>query len=735
VSRAALRPVAMAQPDIEMRNMTRPTPAFLAVALLAVSTVAAQEPPPDQAAPTETESASPSETPSFGAQVEQVIVDTVVVDKKGMPVRGLKQDDFEVSEEGVPQKIVSFEAIELPDEPLPEPPPPPPVSVNTGPTEEHGRTFVIVFDDVHMTPWKAAPARVAVATFLREATREGDRVALVSTSGDTWWSARMEEGRDQLIGLVKRLEGRLIPDTSMDRLTDWEALRIHLYNDSMAYTRVLRRFSTYNATFQRHLDNDIIGQESVEDPYITQLAAEGYYRLTARLRTTLTTLQRVVNGVRDVTGRKSVILVSEGFVYDPFQKEFQRLKEDARRANAVIYFVNSRGLEGMPDHLTAEFGGVLDSRDVGMAFVDAVDAVAGAEDVSTSSGGFVVRNTNDLENGIQRIARESQAYYLLGYVSTDPKRDGKFREIKVELKNGKGLKVRARKGYYAPTESGEVPVPTKAGVDPAIQTALDSPWSQNGIPLRMTHYVGDERTPGKAVVLVATEVDVRGFDLAETDGRFQDTLEFLLVVAHRESGEFFRVDQSVVMDMLPETRDRLFRTWYPIVRDFELRQGDYQAKIVVRDKRSGEVGSVVHDFTVGGLQSFRVSTPVISDTLATERPVLGAPGARLAVLARRQFQTGSALYCQIDVFGAEKDPSGMPQVLQGYKVRRADGSVFTSADATEIRPTSLGELSRVSGFSLQGASPGDYELVMDVSDRLSGRNVELKEPFTVVPAS
>jgi hypothetical protein len=230
-------------------------------------------------------------------------------------------------------------------------------------------------------------------------------------------------------------------------------------------------------------------------------------------------------------------------------------------------------------------------------------------------------------------------------------------------------------------------------------------------------------------------VDLRGFDLEEKDGRFQDTLEFLLVVAHRETGEFYRVDQSVVMDMLPETRDRVFQTWYPIVRDFELRQGDYQAKIVVRDKQSGRVGSVVHDFTVTGLQHFRVSTPVISDTLATERPVLGAPGARLAVLAHRQFQAGSSVYCQIDVFGAEKDNSGMPQVLQSYQVRRADGSVFTAAAATEIRPTSLGELSRVSGFSLRGASPGDYELVMSVRDRLSGRHVELKEPFSVVPAS
>ena len=56
----------------------------------------------------------------------------------------------------------------------------------------------------------------------------------------------------------------------------------------------------------------------------------------------------------------------------------------------------------------------------------------------------------DLDRGIERIGRETRIYYLLGYNSTNTARDGKFRKIEVELKEGKDLKVRARKGYYAP---------------------------------------------------------------------------------------------------------------------------------------------------------------------------------------------------------------------------------------------------------------------------------------------
>ena len=714
--------------------MTCARAALTLAVLAAAAALAAQDTPPPPS--DEPQAAPAAQAPTFPAKIEQVVVDVVVTDKKGTPIRGLKQEDFAVFEDDVRQNVVSFEAVELPEEVPAEPPSPTRVSVNTNVGQQSGRTFVLVFDDLHMAPWKASQSKAAVASFLNQAVREGDRVSLVSTSGETWWSTRMLSGRDKLVDLVKHLEGRYIPEASMDRISDWEALQIHMYRDPQAYARVLRRFQTYNAAFARRREGDVLRQEMIEDPYITQRAAETYYKASERLRNTLGTLERVLNGLVGVKGRKSVILVSEGFIYDPNRDWFRRVNEASLRANAAIYFVNSRGLEGMPAELTAEFGGVLPPMDVGMAFVETVDAVAGAEETATSSGGFVVRNTNDLASGIQRIGRETQAYYLLGYIPTNASRDGEFREIEVKLANGRGRRVRARKGYYAPTQTGDSASEHRGDVDPVIQAALDSPWMEAGIPLRMTHYVGAERALDKAVVLVAIEVDIHGLDLEETDGRFGGNFDFLLVVAHRQTGEFFRYDQSVVMNIKPETRERLERFWYPIVRDFDLGEGDYQAKIVVRDKRSGKVGTVTHQFEVPALDTLRVSTPVLSDTLATETGVPGAPGARLEVMVRRDFPVGSTVYCQIDIFGAKKDPqSGMPRVAQGYLAKRTDGTVFTFGELSEIRPTSLGDLSRTSAFSLEGAQPGDYEIVMTVRDELSGQTVELVEPFRVVPAS
>jgi hypothetical protein len=67
-----------------------------------------------------------------------------------------------------------------------------------------------------------------------------------------------------------------------------------------------------------------------------------------------------------------------------------------------------------------------------------------------------------------------------------------------------------------------------------------------------------------------------------------------------------------------------------------------------------------------------------------------------------------------------------------YEVRRSDGTLYTNEGRSLILPTPEAALSRIIGFPLEAAPPGEYELVMSVKDELSGRTVDLREPFTVV---
>jgi VWFA-related protein len=600
------------------------------------------------------------------------------------------------------------------------------VSSNTAPELQTGRTFVIVFDDIHLSPFQAQRAKSAVVQFLEKGVREADRVTLVATGGGAWWSTRMEAGRPELLEMVKRLEGRHIPDRSPERMTDYEAMRIHVFHDKQVEDRVSRRFETYGVAGgmgRRESQFDEV------DPLVRSRAADVYFQSVSRNRITLQILERILGSLESAKGRKSMILVSEGFIYDPNLDEFKKVVQASRRSNVAIYFVDTRGLEGVPFFASAEYGPAIDTQDIGAALTDSLQAGEGSESLASDSGGFTVKNTNDLSKGIQRIADESRNYYLLGYNPSNAALDGRFRKIEVKVAR-KGVKVRARRGYYAPLAGGRKPEP-KSGPDPAIQAALDSPFERDEVPMHMTSYVFDETLLGKASVLVATEVDVREFGFEEKEGKFQDTLEFLLVVAHRESGEFFRYDQKIEMNLQPSTRDRLSANGFPIVRDFELAPGGYQAKMVVRDANTGRIGTIVHEFEVPDLSQLRVSTPVISDMLqpAPEgQPTVPRP----AVLARRNFPAGARLYCSFDVYGAAKDPkTGMPRVSAGYVIRSREGTVVRSVPASVINPTSLGKLSRLMGTDLADTAPGEYELVLSLTDEIAGRTLEVREPFTV----
>jgi VWFA-related protein len=723
------------QLNIVMMKIPFAVPVLFAV-LAGPALAQAPEPSPSAAPPAAPAAGAPAAdaapAPRFPTAVEQVTVDVVVTDKKGAPVTGLTADDFQILEEDKPQKVASFESVQVPAAASEKTPERPRISTNLDPETRTGRSFVLVFDDIHLTPFQAHRAKAAVSEFLKSGVREGDRVSLVATGGGAWWTTRMEAGRDELISLVKRLDGRFIPDTAPDRMSDYEAMRIHIFRDAQVEGVVSRRFETFGVNKQQGNDIERFGDG---DPLVRGRAAEIYWASVSRNRITLQILHRVLLSLAANKGRKAVILVSQGFIYDSNLSEFKDTILASRRANAAIYFLDTKGLGGVPDlYTSAEFGPNINTQDLGQAFLNTMQEAEGSESLASDSGGFTVRNTNDFARGIQRIANESRSYYLIGYTPSDQRRDGRFRKISVKLTRAKGLQVRARKGYYAPLDAALAASTVKPPVgDPDVQAALDSPYDAKEIPLRMTSYVFGETLLGKASVLVATEVDVRPFQFKEEDGRFVDSIEFLLIAAHRESGEFFRYDQKVDMRLQAETKDKIFRTWYPIVRDFELAPGGYQAKIVVRDKNSGRIGTVVHEFEVPALTQFRVSTPVLSDALREESD---AKAPRPAVTARRSFAAGSTVYAQFEVYGAEKDkPTGMPRVTAGYEIRGADGTVALKVDPSRITPTSLGRLSRIVGSPLGATPPGSYEMVLTLVDEVAGKTLEVREPFTVEPAA
>jgi VWFA-related protein len=675
----------------------------------------------------------PAQEPQvFPGGIELVTVDVVVADKQGNPVEGLSRDDFTVLDEGRPQELATFDRVRATAEPPAAGGPSPPrprMATNLARPAERGRLFVIVFDDMHLSPMNAQRAKAAVLEFLTRGTREGDQVALVATGGGAWWSTRLPEGRADLIAVLKHLEGRRVPENAMERLTDYEAMRIFVYRDPEVAARVQDRFDRYGTRSRREMQESLQQQAGqtmagMLDPYVEMRASEDYLRLKSRLEITLGLLDRTAKALAESRDRKAVLLVSEGFVYDTSIDAFKRVKESARRANAVFYFLDARGLEGISS-FSAEFGPALLERDMMSAIADISREGDGAAGLAEDTGGFAVRSTNDLRPGAERIGRESRSYYLLGYNPGAIPRDGRFRKIEVRVR-GKGLTVRARRGYYAPGDDGKGAPPAPSRLDPAIQQALDAPGSEGAIPLRLTAYAADEASLGKARVLVVGEADLSQVAFPEGTGGAIAALDTLVVVAHRESGDFQRRDQRVELQRNP--RAPAGPVWYTFVREFELPAGVHQAKLVVRDANSQRIGTLLFEFEVPPLDRLRVSTPILGDRL--QGPA-GQAGSTPLLQVTRNFASGGTLYCRFDVYGATRGKDGLPRVASGYELRRTGGRVIGRSAPTPIQPTSIGAIARLLQIPLANVGPGDYELVVTVRDQASGESRELDEPFSL----
>lgn len=703
--------------------MRRPFQLIAGLALLASPVAAAAQQPA---------AASPAKPLTFGSEVELVTVDAVVVDKKGAPVMGLRREDFTLAEEGVMQPVASFEAVE-PAAPTAGPPRRAPViSTNVGTDPRTARVFAVVFDDMHMTPLQAHRGKLAAAEFLTNGVREGDRVLLVPSSGGAWWSGRMESGRSQLMAVLRRLEGRIVDNmTTQDRIADYEAMAIVARQDQQIARVVTQRFESAGLTAKLKQESDDQLVATPVNRYVDTRAREAYDLALVRDRQTLDGLKRLLDALAAARGRKSVILISQGFIFNPALTEFRDVVNAARQANTAIYFVDTRGLESSSSPFKAEFGNAIFASDVQLMYTDVNLACEGSELLASETGGFSVRRSGDLAAGIQRIANESRGYYLLGYAPSASEQDGRFRRITVRV-NRRGVTVRARRGYFAASPGlARVKPRAEDELEPDLQQALDAPLDRDAIPLRMTAYAFGETLINRAKVFVAADIDIRAMAFLRQEGRLADTLDALLLVSHLESGEVYQYSERVEMRLRPQTLTKT--PWYSLLREFDLEPGSYQARLVLRDRNDKKIGSLMHAFDLPSLGTFRVSTPVLSDTVAASAD--GADTPAPVPLARRTFYARGPLYCQFEVYNAARDhEGGKPQVLCGHKLVSADGLVRREAEPTPIAVSPKGIVSRQIAMSMDGMEPGEYELVMSIADTIAGKTIEVREPFTLESA-
>jgi VWFA-related protein len=688
-------------------------------------------------------SRAPQVPPTFPSGVELVTVDAVVLDSNGRPVPGLTRGDFVVKEDGRPRDIVSFEAFDVGALPA-EREAVAPAVVASNERRGTGRAFAIVLDDLRIAPERVPGARETATRFLERFVREGDLVTVATTSGDAWWSDRIPEGREDLTAVLARTRGRHVEVPVLDQMTEYEAFWIAHHEDSPSITSLVPGTSVALPGRASSMFPEAVPPGSIKervkqrwqranmcvplycDSLVRGRAAEIDGARRARVGMTLGCVRRALEALAPVRGRKSLLLLSEGFLED-FGSDSRVVAAASREANTAVYFVDVRGLVALPAYGTAaDVGPPPDERErTAVAFEEAVVESAGAAGLADDTGGFTIRNTNDLSAGVWRIAAESRVFYLLGFYPPEGKAPRQWRNLRVEVKRP-GLTVRARRGYTLRSEMAPAAPPATEGkataVDPVVARTLDSAYSAAGIPLRAIAYVEEPR-PGDLVhVLVAAELDA-AVVAAGAGGAAH--LEASAQVAMRDSGRLFRRDAAVTI----APAEGAGPAWRAFTREFELPPGVAQLRLVVRDPASGAIGSLLQRLEVPFPGELRLSTPILTDRVETAV----APGQppQPALAAHRVFSPGGGLYCQYEVFGAARPGGEAPRVYASFELRRSDGETLREAPPTPIAPGPDGRLVRTVGTSLDGLAEGDYELVLEVRDEVSGDHLVRHEPFAL----
>ena len=562
---------------------------------------AAGAPSPIPQAPPEQRPATPT-LPVV--RTELVQLDVTVTDKEGRNVTGLTARDFVLLEDGRPQALSHFAtggrpgvetsgpAAGLPESPAPAAAPatPPP------PAAPRGRHIVLLVDDLHTAQANLPQAQIAMRKFVNEQVSVDDRVAVVTTSGSGGVVQDFTSDTQALVRAIARLRSRYEPVELFGRpyLTEHQAELID--RGDVEALRV--------ATQELLQIDDYLGEDLAKTQAYSQ-ARRMVVEIQQRSGRALSVIEGVVRGLAPVAGRKVVVLASDGFLIglgalETSAFDVRRIADAATRAGVVLYSLDTRGLVAEPPGGAASFQGpgVLTAPGARANLqARSVEALRqGLNALAVDTGGFMVKNSNDLGQGLGRILRDNEAYYLLAYEPTNTARDGSFRKIQVRLRGRPELRVRTRSGYFAPDDrkAGAGPEPSsdpEARREREIAQALGSLIPLPDVPLRLAaDFIALPPQGSQAVLKI--HVDLKNVPFERKDQRYQADLEIAGAV-YDEGGKLVGevTGERTALNLTAENYVRTVSEGLSLQKSVPLSPGYYQVRLAAREASRSLLGS------------------------------------------------------------------------------------------------------------------------------------------------
>jgi len=677
---------------------------------------------------------------TFRVEVNYVEEDVRVVDRDGNFVRGLKRDDFQLTEDGKPQKINTFGMVDIPVAPIRRPafmgPDALPIEADVVSNEQvlDGRLYLILLDDYHTAPLRTQLVKNLARRFVLEKLGPNDQAAVIPTSGILRGSQEFTQNRRLLLEAIGNFTGQKTTSAAISK-TDARSREVA---DSQA--------------------NNDAGQPDPVSPENRYTEDPDAPERTYKARAALNSLRSIAEWMSAIQGRrKAIIYISEGVdynLYDMFvgsrpdvfnfenfnmiQQETWDTIQAASRSNVQIYPVDPRGLTNLAQENIEISGLPLLGLRLGPETLnqELQTSQMNLRQLAEETGGVAAVGTNDMDKAFDRIVQENSSYYVLGYYSTNEKRDGRLRRIAVKVNGYPDPQITFRKRYVAArgrapknTAAGK-PLDAAAGLTSELMQAMAAPLPMTGLQLRL-QAVAQKGTGKNTNLRVIVQTSGKDLTFKQNNGVFSTKLSFSLGVFAKDGKSVFAERPDADLNLRPETHARVIKSGVRLMRQISVAPGRYQLRVAAQDSSKAKQGTAILDIDVpdfskpdialSGVALAANADPSVATGSAPE--VLnfggGLPGAPSTL---RQFPANSEIAAFVEVYDNKPAPSHRLDVAA--TVKADDGRVVFahnqeySSDDLHGQPGGFGFSARI---PMTGWTPGVYVLTISATSRLSNQ--------------
>ncbi len=680
---------------------------------------------------------------TFVVDTKLVVVNVTVKDKAGKLVTNLKRDDFQIFEDGVPQRISVFDRQELTTEPM-------------APLSFAGRPQTL--EERNAAAPATAPAGASVTAALERDPKRYQNKRLIGLFFDLSSMDVLEQARAE-DAAIKFLQSQMTAADMVSIMTFSSKFKtvVDFTDDRESLIAVLRKFATGEGA-------DLAGLASTsadEGDDSGSFAADDTEFNIFNTDRKLTALEDAARKLSVFPEKKALIYFSSGVNKTGIENQSQ-LKATinaAVRSNVSFYPVDARGLVALipgGDATTASprGTGILTGTKQASLRTNFNDSQETLYTLAEDTGGKALLDVNDLTLGIRQAQEDIRSYYTIGYYSSNAAEDGKYRRIKVQLAPSSPLakeaKLDYRNGYYGSKTFAKF---TSSDKERQLEEALTlgDPVSELPLALEVDYFrVAKDRY----FVPISVKLPGSAVSFATKNGKESTALDFIGQVRDANGKLVGGVRDQITVKLTTADAEKLDQRHLQYDTGLTLSPGNYSLLFLAREDQTGKMGTFETKFTVPDLnagKSVRLSSVILSNQKEAVSAAVGAADNNKKLIANhplvqdgqktvpsitRVFRKDQTLYVYFEVYDPGVDPDRKtPDMIASLELVQGARKAFVSQPArvTKLGTTRPGVVAFNFQVPLTRLAAGEYTSQVDVIDELGKKFAFPRNTLVVLP--